>query len=43
MGRVPDRPVELWILHHSRRLASLKIPAFIDFIREAFPGRTLVG
>jgi DNA-binding transcriptional LysR family regulator len=42
-GRVPDRPVELWVLHHSRRLRSLKIAAFIDFICEAFPNRALVG
>ncbi len=42
-GRVSDRPVELWVLHHSRRLASLKIAAFIDFICEAFPNRALVG
>lgn len=41
-GRVPDRPVELWVLHHSRRLTSLKIAAFIDFICEAFPNRVLV-
>jgi DNA-binding transcriptional LysR family regulator len=41
-GRVPDRAVELWALHHSRRLASLKVAAFIDFICEAFPNRTLV-
>lgn len=40
-GRVPDRAVELWALHHSRRLASLKISAFIDFICDAFPERTL--
>jgi len=42
-GRVPDRAVELWALHHSRRLASLKIGAFIDFICEAFPERTLTS
>lgn len=42
-GRVPDHAVELWALHHSRRLASLKIAVFIDFICDAFPHRTLVG
>lgn len=41
-GRVPDRAVELWALHHSRRLASLKIAAFIDFVCDAFPNRVLV-
>lgn len=42
-GRVPDRPVELWVLHHSRRLTSPKIAAFIDFLCEAFPNRALFG
>ncbi len=42
-GSMPDRPVELSVLHHSRRLASLKIAAFIEFICEAFPNRALVG
>jgi hypothetical protein len=41
-ARVPDRTVELWAMHHSRRLASLKIAAFIAFICEAFPSRTLM-
>ncbi|MFC3076761.1 LysR family transcriptional regulator [Phenylobacterium terrae] len=42
-GQAPDRTVELWALHHSRRLASLKIAAFIDFICDAFPDRTLTA
>ncbi|MGB3539958.1 MAG: hypothetical protein WBA42_17530 [Mesorhizobium sp.] len=42
-GSMPDRPVELSVLHHSRRLASLRIAAFIEFICEALPNRALVG
>lgn len=41
-GRVPERGVEIWALHHSRRLASLKIRAFIDFLCDAFASRALV-
>ena len=40
-GRIPDRTIAVWALHHSRRLASLKIAAFIDFLCDAFPERIL--
>jgi DNA-binding transcriptional LysR family regulator len=35
-GLVPERKVELWILHTSRRLASPKVTAFVQFLCEAF-------
>ena len=31
-GRLPDAKVELWVLHASRRLASRKVAACIDFL-----------
>src|SRR3546814_9789235 len=40
-GRVPDRTVEVWILHSSRRLVSPKVAAFIRFMSDAFPDRVL--
>ncbi|WP_368642714.1 LysR substrate-binding domain-containing protein [Castellaniella ginsengisoli] len=40
-GIVPDRPVELWALHSSRRLTSSRVTAFIDFLCEQFPDRWL--
>jgi DNA-binding transcriptional LysR family regulator len=36
-----DRPIALWALHTSRRLASRKIQAFVEFLCEAFPDRAL--
>lgn len=42
-GTVPDRPVELWVLHHSRRLASIKVTRFVEYLCDAFPSRTLHG
>lgn len=40
-GRVTDRVVELWVLHASRRLASAKVSAFVDFVCAAFPDRVI--
>ncbi|MFG6446856.1 LysR family transcriptional regulator [Roseateles sp. BYS180W] len=31
-GPASDRPAELWVLHASRRLASAKVKAFVDFL-----------
>lgn len=31
-GEVPGREVELWVLHTSRRLASPKVKAFVEFL-----------
>lgn len=42
-GRIPDRPVELWALHSSRRLVSTKVTAFIDYLCNTFPDRMLTG
>ncbi|AMG88004.1 LysR family transcriptional regulator [Bordetella parapertussis] len=42
-GRIPDRPVELWVLHNSRRLVSTKVAAFVEYLCAAFPARTLTG
>lgn len=36
-GAYPERSVELWVLHRSRRLASRKVSAFVDFVYESFP------
>lgn len=40
-GEVTDRPIELWVLHHSRRLVSPKIAAFVAFLLAAFPDQVL--
>lgn len=40
-GKVTDRVVELWVLHASRRLASAKVSAFVDFVCAAFPDRVI--
>ncbi|AMR78152.1 LysR family transcriptional regulator [Cupriavidus nantongensis] len=40
-GPVPDRPIELWVLHSSRRLSSSKVNAFVDYLSNAFPERKL--
>lgn len=42
-GRMPDRPIELWALHASRRLVSTKVTAFINYLCDAFPARTLTS
>ncbi len=41
-GNVPNRPIELWILHSSRRLASSKVTAFIEYLSNEFPEHKLV-
>lgn len=40
-GTVPSRPIELWALHQSRRLASAKVSTFIDFLCQRFTERWL--
>lgn len=40
-GKVPDRHVELWVLHASRRLVSGKISAFVRFLGASFPDARL--
>ena len=35
-GNVPERRVELWALHTSRRLASTKVRLFVETLRETF-------
>jgi DNA-binding transcriptional LysR family regulator len=35
-------PVEVWVLHASRRLASTKVSAFVDFICDYFADRAFV-
>lgn len=39
-GRLVNRPIELWVLHASRRLVSTKVTAFVDYLCNAFPTRT---
>jgi DNA-binding transcriptional LysR family regulator len=41
-GAVAGREVELWVLHASRRLASPKVKAFVDFMSSRYPEGTLV-
>lgn len=36
-GPASDQPSELWELHTSRRLASAKVKAFMQFLETAFP------
>ena len=36
-GVVPGRDVELWVLHTSRRLASPKVKAFVEFLAAQYP------
>lgn len=40
-GAVPGREVALWVLHTSRRLASPKVRAFVDFVAARYAGGTL--
>lgn len=35
-GEVPERAVEIWILHSSRRLVSSKVTAFVQFLCDAY-------
>jgi DNA-binding transcriptional LysR family regulator len=41
-GAVVGREVDLWVLHTSRRLASPKVKAFVDFMNSRYPEGTLV-
>lgn len=41
-GTVAGREVALWVLHTSRRLASPKVKAFVDFMAGRFPDGRLV-
>lgn len=41
-GAVAGREVALWVLHTSRRLASLKVKAFVDFMSSRYPDGQLV-
>ena len=41
-GVLEGRPVELWVLHTSRRLASPKVKAFVDFMAGRYPEGSLV-
>ncbi|HEY1398929.1 LysR family transcriptional regulator [Roseateles sp.] len=36
-GAVPGKEVDLWVLHTSRRLASPKVKAFVDFMCGRYP------
>jgi DNA-binding transcriptional LysR family regulator len=40
-GEYALRPIELWVLHTSRRLVSPKVSAFVAFLAESFPAREL--
>lgn len=40
-GTAIDRPIGVWVLHSSRRLASSKITAFTAFLAAAFPDASL--
>lgn len=40
-GGMVDRPVELWVLHNSRRLVSTKISVFVEYLCNMFPTRLL--
>ena len=40
-GEYVARPVELWVLHTSRRLVSPKVSAFVALLTESFPTREL--
>ena len=36
-GAVTGQPAEIWVLHTSRRFASAKVKAFMQFLKTAFP------
>jgi DNA-binding transcriptional LysR family regulator len=40
-GDVRGKEVELWVLHTSRRLASPKVKAFVDFMCARYPDGVL--
>jgi len=41
-GALQAKEVELWVLHTSRRLASPKVKAFVDFMGSRYPDGSLV-
>lgn len=41
-GTVSGKEVDLWVLHTSRRLASPKVKAFVDFMGSRYPDGTLL-
>lgn len=41
-GAVHGKEVDLWVLHTSRRLASPKVKAFVDFMASRYPEGSLV-
>ncbi|MET0208881.1 MAG: LysR family transcriptional regulator [Burkholderiaceae bacterium] len=41
-GEVEGKDVALWVLHTSRRLASAKVKAFVDFLCARYPDGSLV-
>ena len=40
-GDVPDRAVEIWVMHSSRRLVSSKVAAFVRFLCDAFADQSI--
>jgi DNA-binding transcriptional LysR family regulator len=40
-GEYALRPIELWVLHTSRRLVNSKVSAFVEFLADSFPAREL--
>lgn len=42
-GRGTGRDVEVWVLHTSRRLASSKVSAFVQFLVDEFANKSLLG
>jgi DNA-binding transcriptional LysR family regulator len=40
-GALAGPPVEVWVLHTSRRLMSSKVKAFVQFLCDAFPDQSL--
>jgi len=40
-GDVKGRPIEIWALHPSRRLLSVRVSAFLELLKEAFSERRL--
>ena len=42
-GAVQDRPIAIWALHASRRLVSSKVSAWLGYLGDVFPDRSLAG
>ena len=40
-GSIPNRTIEIWVLHTSRRLVSSKVSSFVEFICAAFKDGTV--